>query len=154
MILCSVIPLPQCSTGQLVQAHIKSRSVVPSAYSAHSGAVTVCSRSRAGAGEHTALATYPLNHLHNWTVIKPHSPFEKAFVFNHCVSSSDQFVLCVSELFTLLRTRNLKSCSMGCSSPIVDQCTCPLLVLQVSMVLSVPCNGQLLWNVVQRVFRL
>lgn len=41
------------------------------------------------------------------------------------------FVLCFLEPSTLLHIRNLKSCSMGCLSLIVDWYTCHLLVLQV-----------------------
>lgn len=84
-ILCSVIPLPLRFTGQLGPAHIQSSSVgICGAYSAHSGAVTVCSRSRmerAGSGE-TDCSGYTVkgqhqsrrNHLHNCpAVIKPQS---------------------------------------------------------------------------------
>lgn len=75
----------------------------------------------------------------NWfhdcpVVIQPHShgssvgsSLQLAFM-----KSSYQLVLCVSELFTLPHTRNLKRCSMDCSSLIVEQFTCPLLALQVS----------------------
>lgn len=75
----------------------------------------------------------------------------------HCMKISYQFVLCVSEPFTLLHTRNLKRCSMDCSSQIVEQCTCPRPGLQVSTLhgnsLSHACdnhdmNGELLYQLV------
>lgn len=126
--------------------------VVPAAYSAHSGALAVCSRIQVEKNRHWGnrllwMHSVKGQHKSKWILLqscpvvhKKHihllkcihliwvfSPFTAASVL-----SSHQFVLCVSEPFTLLRTQKLKRRSMGCLSLIVEWCTCPLPVLQVS----------------------
>lgn len=98
-ILCSVIPLPLSSTGQLGQAHIQCSSVgicgaqclfspfwcsgglfqKPSRESTHQG--TDCS-GHTVKGQHKSK----WNHLHNCpAVIKPHSHIQNAFICKRCV---------------------------------------------------------------------
>lgn len=68
------------------------------------------------------IAQLSSNHVHT-----------EAVSVNVC-SKVSPGVSSVSEPFTLLRTRSLKMCSTGCSSPTVDWCTCPLLESQVRTV--------------------
>lgn len=113
---------------------------MPSAYSARSAAATAYSRNpalRAGSGKQTALDTLPERPPQVQTesvVIKSTLTLKLSglICMVSAVRSSYQLVLCVSELFTLLPTQNLKRFSMGCWCPIAEPCTCRLLVLQVS----------------------
>lgn len=105
-ILCSVIPMPLHSTGQLGWAHFaaaQEASVLPSAYSAHSGAVTICSRGRQrerGGGRELGnrlLWMHSVKGLHyiiSQLFIKQHVHIENAFSFK-------RFMLILAHLTSL-----------------------------------------------------
>lgn len=107
-------------------------SAVPIAYSACVLVEWVFSRSqviKAGSSEQTALdKPYIIESFTLLTIC-----WKNTFVFKQCVQIFRVFtsVFCLSEPFTLLHTRNLKRCSMGCLYLTVEWCTWLLLVLQV-----------------------